>query len=404
MPPFSYTARDRAGQVISGSYTADSRAEVAAYIRGHDFYVTSIREVSPVVSLNIEIELFGGVGTKELALFCRLFSTMLEAGLSMNNILLVLIEQTSNKSLRRTLRSIYQMVQEGESLHHSLKKHPRVFPPVMVSMIEAGELGGVLDSVLERLAIQFEKEHKLNEKIKSAIAYPAVVISMAMLSLTFVLTFVLPTFVKMFDDMKIELPLLTRILMKLSGFVQNYWLTLFFVLTGAVIGLAYLIKQPFFRQKVDPLLLQIPVFGLLMKKIAIARFTCTLGSLLRGGVPIINAIDVVKKTTGNYALVSALTNAQASIRQGSGIAGPLKESGVFPPMVIQMTAIGEESGELDRMLDKIADFYESDVDDMAGRLSSMLEPMLIGFLGILIGLIVVAVLLPIFDIVSGAGR
>jgi type IV pilus assembly protein PilC len=208
----------------------------------------------------------------------------------------------------------------------------------------------------------------------------------------------------MFTDMKIELPLLTRILVAASVFVQTYWPLLLLLVAGAVIGFAYLAEKPGFRQKVDPLLLQIPVFGLLMRKIAIARFTRTLGSLLRGGVPILQAIEVVKKTTANYAMISALTNAQNSIRQGSGIAGPLKESGVFPPMVIHMTAIGEESGELDRMLDKIADFYESDVDDMAGRLSSMLEPMLIGFLGLLIGLIVVAVLLPIFDIVSGAGR
>lgn len=404
MPPFSYTARDRAGRVISGSCIGDSRAEVAAYIRGRDLYVTNIRKAPLGILLNMEVELFGSVSTKELAIFCRLFSTMLEAGLSMSNTLLVLIEQTSSKMLRGTLCSVYQKIQEGESLYHSLIKHPRVFPPVMVSMIEAGELGGVLDTVLERLAIQFEKDHKLNEKIKSAVAYPAVVISMAMLSLMFIMTFVLPTFVKMFDDMKIELPLLTRILMRLSALVQNQWLPLLFVLAGVVFGWSYFIKQPFFRQKIDPMMLQIPVFGLLVKKIAIARFSRTLGSLLRGGVPVLNALDVVKKTTVNYAMISALANAQISISQGSGIAGPLQRSGVFPLMVIHMITIGEETGELDRMLDKIADFYESDVDDMAGRLSSMLEPMLIGFIGILIGLIVVAVILPVFDIVSGSIR
>ncbi|KYZ77070.1 secretion system protein [Anaerosporomusa subterranea] len=404
MPQYSYTARDRAGQIIRGSFTGESRAEVAAYIRGRGLYVTQIREAAPSISFNLDLSVGGGVGTKDLALFCRLFATMLEAGLSMNNILLVLIEQTTNKKLRETLKTIYRKVQEGEALYRSLSEHPRVFPPVMISMVEAGELGGVLDNVLERLAVQFEKEHKLNEKIKSAMAYPAVVVGMALVSLTFILTFVLPTFVKMFTDMKIELPLLTRILVAASVFVQTYWPLLLLLVAGAVIGFAYLAEKPGFRQKVDPLLLQIPVFGLLMRKIAIARFTRTLGSLLRGGVPILQAIEVVKKTTANYAMISALTNAQNSIRQGSGIAGPLKESGVFPPMVIHMTAIGEESGELDRMLDKIADFYESDVDDMAGRLSSMLEPMLIGFLGILIGLIVVAVLLPIFDIVSGAGH
>jgi type IV pilus assembly protein PilC len=403
MPQYSYTARDRTGQIIRGSFTGESRAEVAAYIRGRGLYVTKIDKAVPTISCSLNLSLSGGVGTKELALFCRLFATMLEAGLSMNTILLVLIEQTTNKKLRETLQIIYHKVQEGEAIYRSLSEHPRIFPPVMISMIEAGELGGVLDTVLERLAVQFEKEYQLDKKIKSAMAYPAVVVSMALVSLIFILSFVLPTFVKMFTEMQIELPLLTRILVAASVFVQTHWLLLMLLVAGMVIGLAYLAEKPAFRQKIDPLLLQIPVFGLLTRKIAIARFTRTLGSLLRGGVPIIQAIEVVKKTTANYVMISALTNVQTSICQGSGIAGPLKESGVFPPMVVHMTAIGEESGELDRMLDKIADFYESDVDDMTGRLSSMLEPVLIGFLGLLIGLIVISVLLPIFDIVSGAG-
>ena len=403
MPQYTYKARDRSGRIISGSYTGDSRAAVAAYIRERGWYVTRISEVMPVIDFRFQLSL-GRVSSKDLAIFCRLFATMLEAGLSMTNILLVLIEQTANKKLREALRTIYRKVQEGETLYCCMNEHPQVFPPVMVSMVEAGELGGVLDNVLERLAIQFEKEHKLNEKIKSAMAYPAIVILMAMLSLTFILTFVLPTFVKMFNDMKVELPLLTRVLMQLSDFMQAYWPIILIFASGAGLAFTHISKQQSFRQQVDPLLLKIPVFGVLMRKIAIARFTRTLGSLLRGGVPILNAINVVKKTTANYSIINALTNVQNSIRQGSGIAVPLKESGIFPPMVIHMTAIGEESGELEKMLDKIADFYESDVDDMASRLSSMLEPLLIGFLGILIGLIVIAVLLPIFDIVSGAGR
>lgn len=402
MPHYSYTARDRHGQVIHGSFSGESRAEVATYLRDRGLYITKIRKSSHIGNfLRLNLSIGGSVSTKDLALLCRLFATMLEAGISLNNILLVLIEQTTNKKLRETLKTVYRKVQEGNSLYHSLSEHPHHFPTVMISMIEAGELGGVLDIVLERLAIQFEKEHKLNEKIKSAMAYPVIVVGMAFLSLIFILIFVLPTFVRMFADMRLELPLLTRILVAASVFIQTHWLLLLLLIAGMVMGLAYLIEKPIFRQKADPLLLQLPVFGLLIRKIAIARFTRTLASLLRGGVPILHAFEVVKKTTGNYALVGALTNAQNSIRQGSDIAEPLKRSGIFPPMVIHMTAIGEEAGELDRMLDKIADFYESDVDDMTGQLSSMLEPLLISFLGLLIGLIVIAVLLPIFDIVSG---
>lgn len=404
MPQYSYRARDYNGQVVRGSFSGESRAEVAAYLRGRGLYITQIRESAYGIFLPMNLPLGGSASTKDLALFCRLFATMLEAGMSLHTILLVLTEQTTNKNLREVLQAVYRKVQAGSSLCHSLSEHPRLFPPVMISMIEAGELGGILDTVLERLAVQFEKEHKLNEKIKSAMAYPAVVVSMALLSLLFILTFVLPTFVRLFIDMRLELPLLTRILVAFGGFMQTHWLLLLLFVAGAVIGLSCLFAKPAFRQKVDPLLLRLPVFGLLTRKLAIARFARTLGSLLRSGVPILHAFEVVKKTTGNYALINALTNAQNSIRQGSDIAGPLKASGVFPPMVIHMTAIGEASGELDHMLDKIADFYESDVDDMAGQLSSMLEPVLIGFLGLLIGLIVIAVLLPIFDVVSGMGR
>jgi len=229
---------------------------------------------------------------------------------------------------------------------------------------------------------------------------PAVVVSMGLGSLTFILTFVLPTFVKMFTDMKLELPLLTRILVAVSVFVQTHWFLLLLLAAGSVTGFAYLNKKPAFRQKVDPLLLQIPVFGLLMRKIAIARFTRTLGSLLRGGVPILHAIDVVKKTTANYAMISALTNAQNSIRQGSGIAGPLKESGVFPPMVIHMTAIGEESGELDRMLDKIADFYDEEVATAVDGLTSLIEPLMMATLGVIVGGMVIALYLPMFNVIT----
>lgn len=400
MTHYSYTARDRSGRIVSGSFSAGSRDEAAARIRGQGLYITGIHAV-PHFLKPLDISWQQGVSRKDLAVFCRLFAAMLDAGLPMNTILTVMIEQTGNKKLREATRFILRRVQEGEPLCRSFGEHRRIFPVVMIRMIEAGELGGMLDNVLERLAVQFEKEYKLNEKIKSALAYPTVVVGMTLLSTGFMLLFVLPVFIRLFATLRLELPLLTRLLLTAGDFVRTYWLLLLLLAAAMLACLAYLAEKPLFRLRIDSLLLRIPILGPLLQKIAIARFSRTLGSLLRGGVPIMQAVEVVKHTAANYAVIHAFNRMQESIRQGAGMAGPLKASGIFPPLVVHMIAIGEETGALEQMLDKIADFYESDVDDMAGRLSSMLEPLLIGFLGILIALIVIAVLLPIMDVVSG---
>jgi len=401
---YSYKARAYTGQLLSGTITAESEAAVAAYIRDKGYFVTQIKVQKSANSFRALLTSLQRVSSKELAVFCRLFSTMVDAGLSLVICLSILIEQTYNPKLKAALQVIYKKVQEGEPLSKAMNEYPAVFPEIMINMVEAGEVGGVLDEVLGRLATHFEKEHKLNERVKSAMVYPAVVISMALLSVSFILLFVLPTFMKMFENMNIEVPLPTRILLALSGLLTNYGIWLVVILAVGGYGLVLLVRQPKNRLVLDQLLFILPIFGLLGRKVAIARFSRTLSTLVRGGVPIIAAIEVVKKTAGNLSMTRALTTAQTSIREGRGLAAPLGASNVFTPMVVQMVAIGEETGELDKMLEKIADFYDSDVEDMINRLSSMLEPILIGVLGVIIGFIVISVMLPMFDVLTNFNK
>lgn len=401
---YTYKARDRLGQVLSGNILAENESAVAAYIRDKGYFVTQIKVQKAESSIRTVLQSLKRVSAKDLAVFCRQFSTMVDAGISLLACLNILIDQTYNRNLKAALRVIYKKVQEGETLSKVMAEYPNIFPAVMINMVEAGEIGGVLDEVLSRLATHFEKEYKLNERVKSAMVYPAVVIGIALLSVTFILTFVLPIFMKMFENMKVELPLPTRILLDISGFLTNYgiWLIVAFALSSY--GLVLLARNPQYRLVIDQVLLTLPVFGLLWRQVAIARFSRTLSTLLRGGVPIISALDVVKKSAGNLSMTQALTSAQTSIQAGLGLSTPLGASAVFTPMVVQMVAIGEETGELDKMLEKIADFYDSDVDDIVSRLSSMLEPILIGGLGVIIGLIVLSVMLPLFDVITNCGQ
>ncbi|MGI6091442.1 MAG: type II secretion system F family protein [Negativicutes bacterium] len=401
---FIYKAKDRSGQLLTGSILADSEAAVASYIREKGYFVTQIKKKSSSNSIEGLLENLHRVSTKDLAVVCRQISTMVDAGLSLVACLNILIEQSTNPRLKTALQDVYKKVKEGEMLSRALADHANIFPAIMINMVEAGEVGGVLDDVLGRLATHFEKEHKLNEKVKSAMTYPAVVLSMAFIVVIFILTFVLPTFMQMFIGMKMELPLPTKILMGLSEFLREYALLLFIAFLLSSIGLAITVKKPKARKTVDELILKMPIFGVLARKIAIARFSRTLSTLVRGGVPILSALEVVKKTMGNLSMVDALGKAQVNVKEGIGLAQTLGSSKVFTPMVIQMVAIGEESGSLDKMLEKIADFYESEVDDMVGRLSSILEPVIVGILGVVIGFIVIAVVIPLFDVITNVGN
>ena len=397
---FAYKAKDCSGQVLTGSILADNEHAVAIHIREKGYFITQIKEQDGTSSISSFVDNFKSISLKEIAIVCRLFSTMIDAGLPLISCLDVLIEQTDNPRMKKALQDVYKKVKEGETLSRSLSDHPRIFPSLMVNLVEAGEVGGVLDAVLGRLANHFEKEHKMNEKIKSALTYPAVVSVMAVLVVVFILTFVLPTFVGMFAGMNKELPLLTRLLLAVSGFLRNYAPFLVVAVMAGAYGLLMAYRQERYRRIFDGLLLRIPAVGMLFRKIGIARFSRTLSTLLHGGVPIITALEVVQKTIGNLSMMEALQQAQSGIKEGISLATTLAQSKVFTPMVIQMVSIGEESGALDKMLEKIADFYESDVDDVVSRLSSIIEPVIIGVLGVVIGVIVVAIMVPMFDLIT----
>ena len=397
---YEYRARDSRGQIQTGTILAENETAVAVFIRNKGYYVTKIKESQNRESLSVMLQNMQTVSTKDLAVMCRQFSTMLEAGLPMLSCLNVMVEQTENPRLKDCLKDAYKAVQEGSSLAKALHAHPRVFPDIMIAMIEAGEVGGVMDTIMNRLAVHFEKEHRLNEKVKSAMTYPAVVVSLAFIIVGFIVTFVLPTFLKLFENLKTELPWSTRVLLWVSSLIQNYWWLLIPTMILGVLGVGVVFRRPDARLWLDGVLLHMPVFGSLWRKIAITRFSRTLSTLVRGGVPIIAALEVVKRTTGNLKMTQALTASQESIREGKDLSTRLASSGLFPPMVVQMVAVGEESGQLDNMLDKIADFYDAEVEDLVGRLSSLIEPIMIVVLGAIVGFVIVSIMIPIFDVIT----
>ena len=401
---FAYRAKDYNGLVLTGSILAENENAVAIYIREKGYFITQIKEQGGVSSFSAFIDNLRSINLKEISILCRLFSTMIDAGLPLISCLDVLIEQTDNRRMKKALQDVFKQVKEGETLSHALGDHPRIFPGLMINLVEAGEVGGVLDDVLNRLAIHFEKEHKMNEKIKSAMTYPAVVSGMAVLSVIFILTFVLPTFVQMFANMNKELPLLTRILLAISDFIRNYAPVILVGVMASAYGIKMTYRQEKYQKIIDGLTLRIPIVGMLSRKIGIARFSRTLSTLLHGGVPIITALEVVQKTIGNLIMMVALQQAQNSIKEGVALGASLAQSKAFTPMVIQMVTIGEESGALDKMLERIADFYESDVDDVVSRLSSIIEPVIIGVLGLVIGVIVMSIMIPMFDVITNTGN
>lgn len=403
---YAYQAKNRLGQLQSGTLEADDEIGVARYLRERGFVATRITLTQVRVQKQTASWLVRHqtISLRDLSVFCRQFATLTGAGISIVQALGVLVEQTENQRLRYALQEVLTDVQTGETFSGALKNRSAIFPAVMISMVEAGELGGMMDNVLLRLAEQFEKEYKLNGKVKTALTYPAIVVCMAFLSVTFILTFVMPMVIGMFEGMKAELPWPTRVLLFLSNALRNHWpelLALALVLTSA----GWWLKQkPPVKRLLDQVTLKLPVFGLLAKKVAIARFSRTFSGLIRSGVPMIAALDVVKHTVHNTVMVDALQNAQESVTRGTGLAVPFRQSALFPPMVVHMVAIGEETGELESMLLKTADFFEGEVDDLVNRLSSLIDPILIVGLGVIIAFIVVSVMLPLFDIVTNFNR
>jgi type IV pilus assembly protein PilC len=398
---YQYSVRDRAGKLVTGSLTADSEALVVQRLKAMGYAPLSVTAQNGGMKKEIKIPGFGGkVKLKEISIMARQFATMINAGLSLLRALTILTEQTENKVLAGVLGTVRNEVEAGNALSAALGKHPRIFPPLMVNMTKAGEVGGFLDSVMLQIADNYESEVKLKAKIKSAMTYPIVVLCIAVLAVFGMLLFVVPTFTKMFKQLGGKLPLPTQILVDISN-------SLTLLLPVVVIGfIAFVIiwgrvkLTPQVRNVVDPLKLKLPVFGNLFKKVAIARFSRNLGTMMKSGVPILQSLDIVADTTGNVILARAVRDIQKSIREGESITSPLANHAVFPPMVAQMMAVGEDTGALDAMLVKIAEFYDQEIEATTESLTALLEPIMIAFLGGIVGSMIVALYMPIFKIFS----
>jgi len=397
---FEYSVRDRAGKLVSGKIDADSQAAVAQKLKSMGYAPVSISAVSSRgMSAEISLPKLGAkVKLKDLAVFARQFATMINSGLSLLRALTILEEQTENPELAKVLTEVRQDVETGQSLSASLGKHPRIFPPLMVNMTRAGEVGGFLDSVMLQIAENYEAEVKLRGKIKSAMTYPVVVFCIAILAVVGMLLFIVPVFANMFKTLGGELPAPTRILVAMSNIVKYGFPFIIVALVTAVVVWSRIRHKEEVRRFVDPWKLRTPVFGSLFQKIALSRFARNLGTMLSSGVPILQSLDIVADTTGNIVVGDAVRDVQDSVRNGESLAGPLAHHPVFPPMVVQMLAVGEDTGALDAMLHKISEFYDQEVEATTEALTALIEPLMIAVLGAVIGSMIIALYMPIFKI------
>ena len=399
---YAYVARDGAGKIVKGRVDASTESAVVAKLRTLGVSPISIEEANGGSGLSREIRLPGGIGKnvggKDLAVMARQMSTMIGAGLSLIRTLTILADQTENKTLAKTLAEIRSDVESGAALSDSMFKHPTIFPPLMIHLVRSGETGGFLDTALDGAADNLEADVKLRDTIKSALTYPVIVLIMAVVAVIGMLVFIVPIFQKMFDDLGGQLPLPTQILVELSHAMP------IIAAIGIPGGIAFSIwwrankHTEKVRAFVDPIKLKLPVFGMLFKKVAVARFSRNFSTMIGAGVPILQALGIVGDTSGNYVIEKALKQVQESVRQGKSIAGPLALEPVFPSMVVQMVAVGEDSGSMEVMLNKIAEFYEAEVDTTTKALTSLIEPLMIAFIGVVIGGMIVALYLPVFSI------
>jgi len=396
---YAYSVRDRGGKLISGTLEAESQSAVANRLKGMGYSPVSISESSSGLKKEIKLPSLGSkVKLKDLAIFSRQFATMVNSGLSLLRALSILTEQTENKFLADVVGEVRNDVETGNSLSAAMGKHPKVFPPLMVNLTKAGEVGGFLDSVMLQVAANYEAEVKLRGKIKAAMTYPTVVFCIAILAVTGMLLFIVPTFAKLFSTLGGTLPAPTRVLVAMSHLLK---FGMPFLVIGMIVGLIVWQRVKHTEQVrnfLDPLKLKLPVFGTLFQKVALARFARNLGTMMHSGVPILQSLEIVSETTGNVVLGRAVRDVQDSVRQGEALAAPLKNHAVFPPMVVQMMAVGEDTGALDTMLHKIAEFYDQEVEATTEALTALIEPLMIAFLGGIVGSMIIALYMPIFKI------
>ncbi len=407
MATFAYVGRTRSGAVKKGELSAKTRDEAVDQLRKQSVVVTSLEEKkSGTGGFNVNLSFGSGLTDKDLVVFTRQFGTMINAGLPLVQCFEILSTQSENKVLRTTIGEVKIQVEAGSTFSDALRRHPKVFDDLYVNLVHAGEVGGLLDTILTRLAKYIEKAMKLKGQIKSAMIYPAAILGVAVVVIAVLMIWVIPIFAKMFNELsggKMGLPGPTQLVIDISNMFTSYWWVML-IGTGAIIfGTKKYYSTPKGRMVIDKLLLKAPVFGDLIRKASVAKFTRTLGTLLASGVPLLDGMTICAKTAGNKVIEETLINARISISGGKTIADPLAASGVFPKMVTHMIAVGESTGALDAMLGKIADFYEDEVDQAVASLTSLLEPIMMVFLGIVIGFIVVAMYLPIFKMSEAIG-
>jgi type IV pilus assembly protein PilC len=397
MPSYSWKGKGKGGKIQQGVIAAENKEAVVAMLRKQQVLVTAVTEKGKEIALP---KFGGGVKQKEIAIFTRQFSVMIDAGLPLVQCLEILGSQQKNRMFQKVLFEVRQDVESGSTLADSLRRHPKVFNDLFCNMIAAGEAGGILDTILQRMSTYIEKRVKLQAAVRSAMIYPSAVITIAVGVVVIILWKVIPTFAALFEGLGAQLPLPTRVTIAVSNFLGRYMWLIVLVIGAGVFGLFQYRRTHKGKRHIDRIVLKLPVLGMLMRKIAVARFCRTLGTLLTSGVPILDGLEITARTSGNSIVEDAIMATRKSIEEGKTIAQPLEETDVFPPMVIQMISVGEQTGALDAMLSKIADFYEDEVDEAVENLMALLEPAMILFLGVMIGGIVISMYMPMFSLIG----
>ncbi|MDI3546759.1 MAG: type pilus assembly protein PilC [Halanaerobiales bacterium] len=403
-PVFNYEAKDKHGKKIAGSITADEASKVASQLRKQGYYITSIekgteskRDIKDIIKFNNRVK------TSDLAVFSQQFSVLINAGISLVDSLEIMQEQTENAKLKEVLARVQEDIEAGSSLSEAMLRYPKVFPEFYCQMIRAGEAGGMLDHVLVNLAGHYQRQNEIGQKVKSALYYPVIVLVVAIVIIVFLIISVLPNFVNIYAGFGAELPLLTRIFLEFGGFMQKYWWLVFGIIIAIILTLKRYSKTPSGKYKYDRIMLKLPVIGKIMQKIVISRFASTLSILLDSGVNLLESLAVVEEVVGNQVIAKVLIRARGRLREGTNISDPLAESGEFPKMVVQMLKVGEESGAIDEMLKKVAEFYDREVETAVEGIVSLIEPVLIIFLALIVGFIALAIILPVLNMYSIIG-
>lgn len=405
MPSFEYSVRDKRGQALKGYMEAPGIREAALKLREEGYYITSLQprgEVKAGLKSQTNKMFQKKVTLRELLIFTRQFGVMIRAGVNLASCLNLMTQQTENPFFASVIHQIRRDVEGGDTLHGAMAKYPKIFPTIYIHMVEAGEASGQLETVLFSLVDHLEREFELKKKVTGAMTYPAVIVVVAIAVVFILMTAVIPQFLTIFTDAGMELPVLTRVLIATSDMFTEYWYIILLLLTGTVGGIRFLYNTPKGRQSIDRILYNLKIIGPVIQKLASARFSRTLATLLNSGIMIIPSLEMVERVVGNTIIASAIAEARLNITQGTGLAKPLIEKGVFPPMVTQMITVGEETGELSRLLEQVADFYEKEAGYAIETLTSLIEPAIIIVLGVVVAIIVAAIMIPMFEMSSGA--